>query len=143
MRRSEPATSINRKFHRNSNYSGVLGNGLSLTRLARREGQIGVPDMLTAEAHFKPVIPWWLAIEEVGRSLRECYELPKELPPKLRRLVRKLVESLDAVEGNYLLRYSRMTRAEPRRAYSGDDDWLFPRISWQDDVDLLGGLVRR
>ena len=130
MRRSEPATSINRKFHRNSNYSGVLGNGLSLTRLARREG-------------FKPVIPWWLAIEEVGRSLRECYELPKELPPKLRRLVRKLVESLDAVEGNYLLRYSRMTRAEPRRAYSGDDDWLFPRMSWQDDVDLLGGLVRR
>jgi hypothetical protein len=29
--------------------------------------------MLTADAHFKPVIPWWLAIEEVGRSLRECY----------------------------------------------------------------------
>ena len=102
-----------------------------------------MPNMLTAQAQFKPVIPWWLAIEEVGRSLRECYELPKELPPILRRLVRKLVSSLDAVEGNYLLLASRMTRAEPRRAYSRDDDWLFPRISWQDDVDLLGGLVRR
>ena len=102
-----------------------------------------MPDMLTAQAQFKPVIPWWLAIEEVGRSLRECYELPKELPPILRRLVKKLVRSLDFVEGNYLLRYSGMTRAEPRRAYSGDDDCLFPKGSWQDDVDLLGGLVRR
>jgi hypothetical protein len=94
--------------------------------------------MLTAEAHFKPVIPWWLAIEEVGRSLRECYELPRELPPKLRWLIRKLVRSLDAVEGNYLLRYSRMT---PDRSADdpSDRDLLFPRASWQDDVDLLTG----
>jgi hypothetical protein len=89
--------------------------------------------MLTAQAQFKPVIPWWLAIEEVGQSLRECYELPKELPPILRRLVRKLVRNLD------LLHYSGMTRAEPQRAYLGDDDCLFPSAGWQDDVDLLGG----
>ena len=85
--------------------------------------------MLTAQAQFKPVIPWWLAIEEVGQSLRECYELPKELPPKLRRLVRNLD----------LLHYSGMTRAEPRRAYSGDYDCLFPSGSWHKDVDLFAG----
>ena len=44
VRRSGPATSINRKFHWNSNYSDVLGNGVSLTRLARREGaKLGCP----------------------------------------------------------------------------------------------------
>ena len=98
--------------------------------------------MLTAQAQFKPVIPWWLAIEEVGQSLREWYELPKELPPKLRRLVRKLVKSLNAVEGNYLLRYSR-TAPDRSADDPSDSDLLFPSVSWQDDVDLLEGLVRR
>ena len=41
--------------------------------------------------------------------------VPKDLPPELVALVRKLDE----------------------------DDCLFPRGSWQDNVDLLGGRVRR
>ena len=77
-----------------------------------------------------------------GRAFEEWYELPKELPPKLRRLVRKLVKSLDAVEGNYLLRYSR-TAPDRSADDPSDRDLLFPSVSWQDDVDLFAGRVRR
>ena len=40
-----------------------------------------------------------------GGSLRERYDVPAELPPKLLTLVKKL----DAIEGNHLLRNSEIT----------------------------------
>jgi hypothetical protein len=43
--------------------------------------------------------------ERIGQSLRECYQVSKDLPPNLHTLVRKL----DAIEGNYLLRHSDVT----------------------------------
>jgi hypothetical protein len=70
----------------------------------------GVPDMATQCAQFEPVA-WWWARKQIGRDLRQLYEVPKDLPPELLTLVRKLV----------------------------DRDWLFPSVSWQDDVDLFGG----
>jgi hypothetical protein len=42
---------------------------------------------------------WW----RIGESLRDYFEIPTELPPKLLTLVRQL----DAIEGNYLLRHVR------------------------------------
>ena len=51
-------------------------------------------------ANSEPAIAWWLDIKGVGESLRDRYEVPKELPPKLLKLVRKL----DAIEGNQLCR---------------------------------------
>jgi hypothetical protein len=62
---------------------------------------------------------WWFTRDELGRGLRERYQVSKELPPKLLALVGKLaaVESnqsprsrtllgkLDAIEGNCLARY--------------------------------------
>jgi hypothetical protein len=78
---------------------------------------------------------WWFVRERIGQGLRERYEVPKELPRDLRLLIVKLA----AAEGNYLLRYSGPDGA-PSRA---DDDWLFPRVSWQEDIDLLGGRVQK
>jgi hypothetical protein len=57
-----------------------------------------------------------LVRERIGHCLRERYQIPKELPPKLVWLVGKLDD---------------------------DRDWLFPSGSWQDDVDLLVGRVQR
>ena len=70
--------------------------------------------MATESTQFEPVA-WWWTRNQIGRDLRERYEVPKELPPELLTLVRKLDE----------------------------DDWLFPNVSWQDDVDLVGRRVRR
>jgi hypothetical protein len=85
--------------------------------------------------YYKSFI-WWFTREEIGQRLRELYQVPKELPPNLLALLRKLaaVESnqlsprsrtlmgkLDAIEGNYLLR--RAPPAEPR-AVGPSDDWL-------------------
>jgi hypothetical protein len=53
----------------------------------------------------------WFIRERIGWGLRERYEVPKELPPKLLSLVRKL----------------------------DDRDWLLPSVNWQNDVDLFGG----
>ena len=53
-----------------------------------------------------------LVRERIGHCLRERYQIPKELPPKLVWLVRKLDD---------------------------DRDWLFPSGSWQDDRDLFSG----
>ena len=50
---------------------------------------IGVPDMATRSAHFEPVA-WWWARKQIGRDLRERYEVPKDLPAELLTLVRKL-----------------------------------------------------
>jgi hypothetical protein len=69
-----------------------------------------VPDMATQSAQFEPVA-WWWTRNRIGQDLRGHYEVPKELPPKLVSLVRKL----------------------------DDRDWLLPSVSWQDDVDLFGG----
>ena len=79
---------------------------------------------------------WWFSREELGQRLRELYQVPKELPPQLLALVRKLeavgnqlsaprsrtlMGKLDAIEGNCLLR--RAPPAEPR-AVGQSDDWL-------------------
>jgi len=55
-------------------------------------------------AQFEPVA-WWWARKQIGQDLRERYEVPKGLPPKLLTLVRKL----------------------------DDSDWLQPNVSWQND----------
>jgi hypothetical protein len=52
---------------------------------------------------------WWWARNKIGRDLREQYEVPKDLPPKLLTLVRKL----------------------------DDSDWLFPAVSWRNDRDFF------
>ena len=63
---------------------------------------------------FEPVA-WWWARNRIGRGLRDLYEVPKELPPKMVWLVRKLDD---------------------------DRDWLFASDTWQNDTDLLGGRVQ-
>jgi hypothetical protein len=95
-----------------------------------------VPSMSQAqtfyEGHsFYEGLTWWFVRERIGQGLRERYQFPTELPPKLLALVRKL----DAIEGNYLLRY-----APPlERRSVGESDWLPPRLVWQNDADLFGG----
>jgi hypothetical protein len=66
--------------------------------------------MATQSAQYEPVA-WWWTRHEIGRDLRERYDVPKDLPPELLTLVGKL----------------------------DDSDWLLPCVSWQDDLDLLGG----
>jgi hypothetical protein len=61
-------------------------------------------------AQYDP-LAWWWTRHEIGRDLRERYDVPKELPLKLQTLVRKL----------------------------DDRDWLVPSIGWSNDRDLLGG----
>jgi hypothetical protein len=63
---------------------------------------------------FSKGLNWWFIREEIGQGLRELYEVPTELPPKLLSLVRNL----------------------------DDRDWLLPSVNWQNDVDLFGGRVR-
>jgi hypothetical protein len=59
-------------------------------------------------AQFEPVA-WWWTRNQIGRDLRELYDIPKDLPPELVTLARKL----------------------------DDSDWLFPSISWQNDRDFF------
>jgi hypothetical protein len=54
---------------------------------------------------------WWFVMGRIGQDLREQYEVPKELPPKLLKLVRRL----------------------------DDSDALFGNINWQYDLDVFGG----
>jgi hypothetical protein len=90
--------------------------------------------MATQSAQFEPVA-WWWARNQIGRDLRELYEVPKELPPKLLTLVRKLgavegnqlssrsrtlLKKLDAFEGKCL---SRSARAAEPRGVGSDGDW--------------------
>jgi hypothetical protein len=64
------------------------------------------------EGHsFYHGLTWWSVIQWISQGLREHYEVSKELPPELLRLVRKL----------------------------DDRDWLFPSVGWQNDTDLLFG----
>jgi len=88
--------------------------------------------MATQCAQFEP-FAWSLAREAIGQALRKRYAVTTDLPPKLLALVRKLtavegkqqlrtrISRLDAIEGNYLLRYA--TPIEPRGAGPRDDDW--------------------
>ena len=78
--------------------------------------------------HFQPVA-WWWTRRQIGRVLRERYNVLKDLPPKLLTLIGKL----DAIEGKYLLHY-----APPlgRRGVE-ESDWLPPRFVWQNDADLF------
>jgi hypothetical protein len=74
-----------------------------------------------------------LVRERIGHCLRERHQIPKELPPKLLALIRKLeaieskslraralIGTLDAIEGNYLKRYA--PPVEPR-SDGPSDDW--------------------
>jgi hypothetical protein len=93
----------------------------------------GVPDMAQEFTYYEE-LPWWFIREEIGRGLRERYQVPKELPPKLLALVRKLaaaesnqsprlrtlLKKLDAIEGNYLSRYA--PPLEPR-SEGPSSDW--------------------
>jgi hypothetical protein len=73
-----------------------------------------------------------LVRERIGHCLRERYQIPKELPPKLLALIKKLdtienksprartlVGTLDAIEGNYLKHYA--PAVDPRSVASSDD----------------------
>jgi hypothetical protein len=81
------------------------------------------------------VSAWVLTRERIGQSLRERYQVAKELPPALLTLVGKLdalesnlqvakelplslptlVRKLDSLEGNLLLRRMKDARAGPRK----------------------------
>jgi hypothetical protein len=92
-----------------------------------------VPEMATQSAQFEPVA-WWWTRNQIGRDLRELYEVPKELPPKLLARVKKLaavesnqsrsrtlISKLDVIEGKCLSGYA--SPAEPR-SVGPSDDWL-------------------
>jgi hypothetical protein len=62
------------------------------------------------EGHsFVQGLIWWFVMGRIGQGLRERYEVPTELSPKLLTLVRKF----------------------------DDSDWLFPSISWRNDRDFF------
>jgi hypothetical protein len=45
--------------------------------------------MARQSAQYEPVA-WWWTRNQIGRDLRERYDVPKDLPPELLTLVRKL-----------------------------------------------------
>jgi hypothetical protein len=85
-----------------------------------------------------------LVRERIGHCLRERYHIPKQLPPKLIAAVRKLevieskplqtrtlIGTLDAAEGNQLLRYrgmpsdyERMVEARTVGGVKAFPDWF-------------------
>ena len=83
-------------------------------------------------AQFEP-FAWSLTRGAIGQALRKRYAVTTELPPELLALVRKLaaardrrqfrtpVRILDALEGNYLLRY--VSPVEPRSVGPSNTDW--------------------
>ena len=70
-------------------------------------------------ATIERLIAWWLDIKGVGESLRDRYEVPKELPPNLLKLVRKL----DAIEENQLFR-EQMVEARTVGGIKAFPDWF-------------------
>jgi hypothetical protein len=75
-----------------------------------------VPDMPQAHSFYERQLEltWWFVMAQIGQGLKERYEVPKELPPKLQTLVRRLDDR-------------------------DDRDALFPNVSWENDRDLFGG----
>jgi hypothetical protein len=67
-----------------------------------------VPDVLKEHAYYE-ALTWWFTMQGIGQDLRARYEVPKDLPPKLLVLIRKL----------------------------DDSDCLFPAFTWQNDIDFL------
>ena len=62
------------------------------------------------EGHsFVQGLIWWFVMGRIGQGLRERFEVPTELPPKLLALIGKL----------------------------DDSDLLFPAFSWRNDVDFF------
>jgi hypothetical protein len=61
--------------------------------------------MQVGHARSESVIAWWLNVKGVGESLRERYQVPDEVPPKMLQLVNRL----DTIEGNQL----RCSRTRP------------------------------
>jgi hypothetical protein len=57
---------------------------------------------------FYEGLTWWFVRKQIGRGLRDRYEVPKELPPNLQTLVLRV----DAIEGNQLLGYSGKRREQ-------------------------------
>ena len=66
-------------------------------------------------------LTWSFVREQISQDLREWYQVPKEVPPKMAALVRKLeaietkslrartaIGTLDAIEGNQLRRHLGM-----------------------------------
>jgi hypothetical protein len=86
------------------------------------------------EAHpFYGGLTWSFVTEQIGQSLRDHYQVSKELPAKLLALIgkleaieskspraRTLIGTLDAVEGDYLKRHA--PPVEPR-SMGPSDDW--------------------
>ena len=86
------------------------------------------------EGHsFHEGLTWSFVRERIGEGLRELYPVPSELPPKLLAAIRKLdpieskprrarriIGTLDVIEGNYLKRYA--SPADPR-SVDPFDDW--------------------
>jgi hypothetical protein len=83
------------------------------------------------EGHTVERLIWSSVREWIGHCLRARYQVPKELPPKLLALTRKLeaiesksprartlIGTLGAIEGSYLKRY--VPPAEPRSAGPSD-----------------------
>jgi hypothetical protein len=83
---------------------------------------------------YHPSLTWGFIREEIGRALRERYQVPNELPIKLLALVRQLegvesnqlpsprtlIEKLDVIEGKSLSRHA--PPVEPR-SVGPSDDW--------------------
>jgi hypothetical protein len=89
-------------------------------------------------------LTWSFATEQIGQGLREWYQVPKELPPKLAALLRKLeaienkspgartlIGALDAIEGNQLRRhsgipsdYEQMVEAQTIAGVKALPDWF-------------------
>jgi hypothetical protein len=55
----------------------------------RGAAKCGAPALLKEDGYYEALI-WWFTMHQIGPSLRERYQVPTELPPKLVTLVRKL-----------------------------------------------------
>ena len=95
----------------NSNYIAKSGNHPKLRLISDIEGppKIGVPHM--SNAYDDPLILVSVRAR-IGEGLREHYHVPEKLSPELLAVAgrfgksRTLIGTLDAIEGNYLKRYS-------------------------------------
>jgi hypothetical protein len=46
-------------------------------------------------------LSWWFTRQQIGWALRKRYQVPKELPPELLALVRKLDAAEDNLRADY------------------------------------------